>query len=157
MSTSENDFTSRLIERRLEVYEFLGQSGLVSRWTPRPGLAALSLLSSREDSWAAHCLIVGFAAQTSADPESRNAIRNRLGENTLDKWLHDEQFTEFLASRAAMTPEIDLLSGFAIIEQALNPHAVVEAQWASILLEYCMEHCRNRQDRRECFLECIGR
>lgn len=159
MTTPEADFASRLIEHRLEVFELVSRTGLASpfRWQSAQRLAALSILSSRDDLWAAHCLVIGFAVATSTNPDDENTIRDRLRDHTPDKWIHDHDFTEFISHHPAATAERDVETSCAIIGHAMNLHAVAEAQLASIRLTYCLEYCRHKPDACDCFVECIRR
>ncbi|MFI6005017.1 hypothetical protein ACIA98_32195 [Streptomyces sp. NPDC051366] len=157
MTTPEADFTSQLIEHRLEVSELVSRIDLASpfRWLDKQDLAALSILSSRDDLWTAHCLVVGFVVATSANPDDKNAILDRLRDHTFDKWVHDHEFREFISHHPAATPEWSVEAGFAIIGQAMNLHAVVGAQMASIRLTFCLDYCRGKTDACDCFVECI--
>ncbi|WP_409101726.1 hypothetical protein [Streptomyces turgidiscabies] len=119
-----------------------------------PGLAALSVISSREDFWRPHCLLVEFATSTVSNPIDPYAILSKLHEHALEKWAYERQFLDYLENHPYGLPKAQLRFTLNLLAQTLTPGAVAEAQAGTVKIYACLDECPNDVD---CFHRCMKR
>ncbi|MET7530159.1 hypothetical protein [Streptomyces goshikiensis] len=155
MPAEEDDFSSRLIKAWPMLADAFSPERLAQdEETIHPGLAALSILSSRKEFWRPHCLLVGFATASTSEPTYKEGILAKLREHSLEKWPYDRQFLEYLEQHPFAPPQKKLRFTLLLIAQALTPEAVAAAQWETLKIYACLDECDHDLD---CFSECMKR
>lgn len=117
-----------------------------------PRLGALSLLSSRGSFWEAHALTVAFAIDSVG--EYPLAVVGRLAsQERLSRWFSNDEFLRYYRNQDLETSHSALIRAAELIESGLDRAALQDAQFGTVKIDYCVQHCG---DDIRCLQQCLN-
>lgn len=152
-SASAPGSAARLIALRSEVATALTPENLVATdLSVTPRWAALSLLSSQPSFWEAHVVTVAFAMDNVGENPS-DVVEMLASRERVSNWFYDDQFLGYLSRQYIATSRSGLVRAAEVIESGLNKIALRQAQFGTVLIEYCVQQC---QSDIQCLQRCLN-
>jgi hypothetical protein len=140
-SASASGSTERVIALRSPVAAALDPENLAKTdLSITPRLAALSVLSSRRSFWEVHALTVGFAMD-SIGPDAHQVVQMLTSGESLSRWFSNDEFLRHLERENVETTRSGLVRAAELIEIGVDGIALHEAQFGTVMTEYCVRQC----------------
>lgn len=152
--SSPSNRVTELLALGPEIAEALDPPRLTALQLPlTPGLAALSMLTSRQAFWEAHVLVVGFAMGRVDGADPAGVVAALSGRDGVSEWFEDSEFLSYAGEQSIATTHDGLIVASHIIDGTVQHDALRQAQFGTVKINYCRQRCG---DNWTCMVQCLN-